>query len=446
MGWRLTPAMARQSKSDGQPPSRPATSAWTALWKIASRSKNPLDSSSRSLAHPFRFFPWLVVAIVLWGVALSPFSSFVKFSRAISQTTDSSSIIQAALEHSIVRGHQRRFLEEWRPGSYSASPPRQDIGPIERLSLPVAVSAPGDMKAALNRVLDERGVPAARSDCSQCLKVTWKNSGEDSAWSAWVHPHPGSDSDIPQVQAPDPDELSLAVEGLIREAIAYLPSPSSITLAPVGQDQAVREGLLLSARFAIHMIVLVAVWLMVLAAGSMIGAMWDRRRTLGELEVLVGAHHPPWVAYLGLTVRHSMVALIIYSALLVVLRVFGLPVHWPFLLAMTPLAVSLVFLFSLWSVFITTVIHHPRGRSYARILLSPLTLSVVWALRLLFVWTALKAYRPLQFIEGFESILSSWPWLLAAVPLVWGVSAVLWTLIEWRMGRRREGLREAKRS
>lgn len=435
----------QSSTFDGKSSHRP--SPWRALWWVATRSPNPLVKSSRALFHPARFLPWLALAVLLWGCLFFPFWSMVSFSKSIDTAPGAGSLISAALEASQVRGHQRRFLEGLSDGALgSSTPPKVDTTTLASLSLPVHVQAPQPMASALYDVLRAHHIDRAGADCDRCVVVAWKNSREGAVWSAQVKPSSLLLSSSPQAPAPDTEQLLSSLQQLIRQALTALPSPSPITLAPATLDASLREGLLLGVRFATHLLVAMLCWFLIAGASASVGAAWDRRRTNGDLEALVGAFHPPWVSYLGLAFRSLTIVLLIYLALMIVLAVFGLPIHWPLLLGLIPVLMSAVVFFGLWSVFITTVFHHPRGRNFAQLLFSPFTLWVVWVIRVGVVWGALKASQPLRFIDAFESALSSWPWVWVLLPPMWLGSGLLWLLIEWRMGPRREGLREAKRS
>lgn len=427
----------------------PRPSAWKALWQVSTRGLRPLKPSDRSLLHPYRFIPWLAVVVAVMLALLYPVFSGLTFARNLDQASDVSAAIELALSQADTTSHQRRFLQAWvevAPASGREPSEDVDVSLLQELMLPLAIDAPPQITQALHEVMDEHQIESADLDCRRCVVVTWKNLREGPSWSALVRPASLASMDGPHAPPVDAPRLSHLVEALVRQAVNRLPAPPPIILAPDGQVNAVKEGLLLSIRFGAHLVVMAVLWFLAVGAGAVVGSIWDRRRTHGELEVLVGAYHPPWVSYLGLIARQLPKLLLVYVAMLIVLLVFRLPVHWPFLLAMFPTIVSVFVLSGLWSVFLTSLFHHPKGRNVAQVLLSPLTLTFIWASRVLLVFGALKAYQPLRFIEGFESLLNAWHWWWVPPPGLWLASVGLWALIEWRMGPRREGLREAKRS
>lgn len=375
-----------------------------------------------------------MAVLMLVSIPMYPSVSLLK---KLGDAESEGQVIRTALSSDRVRGHQREFLSQLE----LVMDIDEEVHHKGKIPLPVSVVAPAPVQEALEEKLADHAIAPASPDCVGCVRLEWV---EMVGWNYRVVPSSRSETVESALAGLSIDELEGRLESFIREGLILLPGPPEIILDPEQAYEAMAEGFVLSARFGTHMMLLFVFLLFPLVAGGTVGLSWERKRRSSALEPLVFTHHPPWVAYLGEIIREAGFIVPVMLGSLAVVWVYSLPVHWPFLLALLPFGLSLYVLSSVWGLLATVLFHHPQGRMLSKLALSPLFLGVVWALRLTMLWAAMKAFRPISFISQAESILQSSHLLLLAIPPMLALTWVLALLVNKRMGRRREGLRETK--
>lgn len=375
--------------------------------------------------------------MIVMAIVTIPFYPSVKMAREAGAAQTEAKVIGTALSYKSIRGRQREFLHQLEMGLDLPSRDQKYI----QVPFPVSVSAPSRVQNALEEKISVHAKSHAPPDCTGCVRIEWVDR---LGWSYKVIPGETDESVDSFLGNTSTEELEEALKGFIRESLLLLPAPPRVIIAPEIAHEALAQGVALSVRFGTHMILGVAFLVFPMMVGGSIGLGWDRNRNNAALEPLVFAYHPPWVAYTGKILSEVRFALIPMMAATALVWLYGIPVHWPFLLSVFLLGVSLYFLSSVWGLMATVLFHNPRGRAFAKIAMSPITFAILWAIRLTFVWAAMKAFQPISFIERAEGVFEKWDLVLWAIPAALALTYCLALVVNKRMGVRREGLREAK--
>ena len=300
---------------------------------------------------------------------------------------------------------------------------------------PVFVSAPSDITALMHPALEKLGFTLSLSSCAECASLTWN---EAKGWK--LSPPPGT-------RQADVDEM----QWTIVRATVYATGVASqsekrpiVDVDPTTFTKDAQAILVRAFEVFLHLILVFIAWISLWSAGF-VGYFWDRSRRLGTLEPFVSALQPPWVMYGASILRAARGALIVLCVICATAALWGLPLQWKLvgaLILFVPVGVCMV---GLWGMLATVLFHHERGRMFARLALSPLTMMLALGVRVFIVWMALQSTNPVRanalgiwFLEN-----GHWP-ILASIPIFLAISAGLFWLINWRIGPRREGLRVCK--
>lgn len=298
--------------------------------------------------------------------------------------------------------------------------------------LPVLfVGAPEPLREATSQALVSRGGKVASSDCTDCVVMTW-NSGR--GWNAHLRGGAsGTDGDLPVLLS------AMAIRKGLYDAH---PLPG-ITIDPEAILPAAKALLSSSIAGLSAMFLMFCCWAVVLTMSAH-GYRWDLWRNAGFLEPWVMVVHSPWVLFLSQLLRHMFLAWIVFAVVLSMAFLFGLPLSWRFTATLLLLLPVFSLFVGLWGFLATVMFHHRRGRMLARIFLSPALLLIGWGLRLFLAWGVLRMEQPFLAWQKVSQLDQSVPWALGLVPFLLAGCGLLALLIQWRLGRRREGLRQAK--
>ena len=290
------------------------------------------------------------------------------------------------------------------------------------------VGAPPELAAATGQALLSRGGRIAAPDCKDCVVLTW-------------YPGRGWHATLRGQGSPD-DRKILSVANAIKKGLLDKSSPPAIVMTEEAAFPAARSLLSSTLSVASTAYLIMVAWLAVISTG-MRGYQWDMWRSGGLLEPWVMAFHPPWVLFLGQLARHILLACGIYLVVLAVGWLISAPIYWRMALVLFALLPFLALFVGLWGLLATVLFHHPRGRMFARFALSPVVVGLAWGIRVVVAWLALRSQEPFVAWSSFGR-LSDWVvsalWMIPALLLG---SCVLWLVIAFRIGSRREGLRRA---
>ena len=300
---------------------------------------------------------------------------------------------------------------------------------------PIAVVAPADIKENTTGVLRALGVEVVNSDCQSCL-VIFRASAQDRYWRVSTR---NISVDRDYINA-----LSAHVFIEVHKHASQLKS-TPFAIAPVvikkseilPSIQSVAQYLFSSM---INVIAILIWWAAVTGPG-LLGYSWDIKRMRGHLEFLVLARQPIWVLYGASIYQNVKWIMVVLTIMLVLALCWQIPLHWGLMLALWIAAPFMIVFMSMWSLLATVMFHHAQGRMFARLLLSPLPFCLLWCIRLSVLWAAYKVAQPLQAWDWFHQVPQHWPMVLALPVVVTLAIIVLFHLINWRIGPRREGLR-----
>ena len=292
------------------------------------------------------------------------------------------------------------------------------------------VNATGGARAGMTDLLRASGGQISDTQCPTCITLTWLD-GKPERW--WV------------VDGGDPKQHADIV-ARIRLAAIFLgqsdTTDSRLTIPTDTLTPAAKTVFTQMFATLMHGMLFALAWSTIVVSG-LVGVVWDINRSRGALEPWACALHPPWVLYGSKIWTASKWSSIVFGTAVLLCVLWGLPVRWSFVLPLWAIVATGSAMMGAYSMLTTVLFHSPNGRLFARLALSPLTLGVVWAIRIAVVWGAIRATRPLHAYATSQQVLDN-GWVL------WGVAAacalitalVLW-VVHWRIGARRQGLRHA---
>lgn len=419
----------------------PELSAWQSLRLLRSgyrRLKDP-DGGFEFGARATKFVTvtFAVVATVVLACLIAAINA--PFYAAHKATVVLQELEHGEVDQSILRKlKQSAFLgKSLSLGALGASSPSSaslnrapGINTLEGVSFWLA-DTPDPWRRSMQGIIEQSGGVVADRPCSgkACLALTrcpscqiWTISGES-------------------------EEAEVETAGKVALAVVNSPlwsdrSRSGLVVEQKIVGPAASRLLTHALSTTLHLGLIFVAWAMLVSAGF-VGVLWDMQRTKGALEPWVCCVHQPWVIYGSKIFTHTKWASIGYLTILGLSLVWSLPIHWPFALGIFALVLAGCPMVAAWSMLVTVLFHSVNGRQFARIVLSPITLGVAWSIRVFVLWGVMKIDNPLRAYALTHEILDRWPMLWAVAVAFALVAAALFWLVNWRIGRRRHGLRRA---
>lgn len=303
----------------------------------------------------------------------------------------------------------------------------------ERPSIPVVlIGAEEPWSAWVRRGLEKEGFVLHEQPCARCVRLEWNSTG-------WTYRVPAA-----QVKATEAvrDRLKRTLAWAKRYGLEGIASERvRIPAEDLGADMKAVAWVWLD--FCLHASFALLAWLLIWSSGY-VGLSWDRSRGRGALEPWIMVGHPAWVLYGSRILRMAGFNALIFLVAMLTGWAWGLPLHWPLLLALwvaLPVATLAV---GLWGMLSTVLFHHRSGRLFSRLLFSPMVLLSAWFIRAMVVWMAICATDPPRAYDWAQAFLSSGAWWIGlSIPVLMGISWVLWRGVEWRIGSSGLGLRRS---
>lgn len=337
-------------------------------------------------------------------------------------------------------------LQTWGPASLQLRPQIQEMQLNARFrqisqsptgpSIPVALVGPDDMTQLMRQILRHGSVEEVDPDsvCNSCVVLEWFPS---QGWHAqYIPPAQPLDDQVDAEQ-----EILLIISSIRKGVLAQeQASPPIIKIASSQSRAAIFSAIASSLVGLSHFILLALSWMMIMSMGLR-GYQWDMHRSTGRLEPWVVSQHPTWVIYLSQLARQAFACFFLFGGFLLLCHIHDVPLVWSWAFsawAVLPFACMFV---GIWGMLATVLFHHSKGRMFARLLLSPVIVGMFWAFRLMAIYMALRWQEPFVAWQSLDKVVSSWPYLLAAIPTIALASFALIALVQWRIGPRRQGLR-----
>lgn len=341
-------------------------------------------------------------------------------------------------------GYERVLIQKMRKSSNESKMRKEDKAKFNELlnkieALPsavprISITAPPNISKVMGVGLVRHGFVVVHEPCASCIPLTWRQEG------GWRY-------DLPEGTN---EEYSDAIQWKITRSALYafeLANKNQITSLEVDKSTLIKDAQAVLLRMFVIFINLAMVFVawILLWSGGLVGGLWEMERSEGALEPIATAIHPPWVLFCADIARSSRTSFIIFAVICATGVLWGLPLQWNILVTLLLFVPAGVFMVGLWGMLSTVIFHHKSGRRYARLLFSPLTLLMALGGRVFILAIALQSTNPVRanamgmwFLENGQ-----WP-ILAAIPVVILISALLLGIINWRIGVRREGLRMCK--
>lgn len=305
-----------------------------------------------------------------------------------------------------------------------------------RLDMDVALIGPVDMVQAMAGILESQNVNLVDTPCQECMTLEWfPNQG-------WFARYIFDVEKVEEDQAKIVKTQTMLLIARIREGVGQ--QQEKVPAFFVNEEQAAQAMIGLggaSFRGLGYALLLTCTWLLVVAI-IFIGIRWDLMRATGRLEPWAVACHHPWVMYLSQIIKHSLASFLFLGIVLLAFWVFDFPLAWKWVLSVWLVLPFLCLVVGQWGIFSTVLFHHPRGRMFARLTLSPIVFCFFWSLRLFSVYLALRWRHPIEEWKIMEDLNNQWMYIFLAIPLLVVIWFVLFKLTNWRIGPRREGMRK----
>lgn len=323
-------------------------------------------------------------------------------------------------------------------GEHSPSDQKSQIdadAPLVNANLsPLMIHGPPEVAEILKRELSALGAPLAAPGCRDCVEVRWE---DEKGWRI----------EAPTARRDKIEATRDAIETVlfkIARSDEFVNSAQTLDMDPETLSAEARAVLIRAFEVFAHIVLCVFAWMMIWS-GGFVGVSFDQQRSKGTLEPFACAIHPPWVFYGYKLIRACRNVGIFFAFVCLTAALWGLPLHWNIvgaLILFVPVGVCMI---GLWSMLSTVLFHHESGRMFARIALSPVTLLIAFLVRIFIIWVALKSTNPIRANAMGMWFLENGHWvILGAIPVMLAISVVLFILVNWRIGVRREGMRVCK--
>lgn len=181
-------------------------------------------------------------------------------------------------------------------------------------------------------------------------------------------------------------------------------------------------------------ILIILAYIMMLFKGSMVGVEWDMDRTSGRLEPWTLVSEPLWALYIGQALGGALQAAVLLLASFTLAKLCGFGIPWGLGLAIVWMVSCISILVGVYGVLATMMFRHRFGRTFSRILLSPLNLMLFSGYYML----QKEGGSPVgQWVMGYPALI-----IVISGVVTFLAAMILIPIIEWRIGARREGLRK----
>lgn len=405
------------------------TSALRALWLLFI----PTPSTSPEANRTWWKLPSGVWKFLIFSLVLALFGSFIL------------SGLGRAYEASSNPGQAEvGQLHTWGPARYHLRPQIREMELNTRFRQlsqstsvppppPVVLIGPEQMTQTMRQIMRHGDLNEVGLPCRGCVILEWFPSR---GWHAQYVPDPNADTPT------DGEQEVLLIIDLVRRGVmsSENTAPPAVKIDPSQSRQAVFGAVSSSLVGLSHFILLALAWMMIMSMGLR-GYQWDMHRSTGRLEPWVVVQHPAWVIYLSQLARQACACFFLFGVFLLLCHIHSIPLVWPWAFsawAVLPFACMVV---GIWGMLATVLFHHPKGRMFARLLLSPVIVGMFWALRLMAVYMALRLQSPFLAWQNLDDIINAWPYLLLSIPFLLATSFLLLGIVQWRIGPRRQGLR-----
>lgn len=299
----------------------------------------------------------------------------------------------------------------------------------------VYLDAPEQMFAPMSFGLEAEGFQVSAIQCPGCIHMRWDDL------HGWVYEN--SEEFDPEQNLEVMRKAKAAAIAGSRVGLLYSEN-TKLALDPETMNEDVQVFARTSMDMVVHACMFFIAWGMLWVAGA-VGLNWDKERNSGYLEPYILSTHPPWVLYSARIIRATGAIVALFLGFGLIALLWRTPLHWNLFLSLALFLPVGVVMVGLWSMLASVLFRRPRGRLFAKIALSPVTILIVWAVRVAFIWTALQANEPLRAIRLANSFMDNGHIYILLLTLVMAiVSVVLFFLVNLRVGNLRQGLAAPK--
>jgi len=407
-----------------------ATPPWRALLQLVAGPSLAFKDASRWYSKT-NLIVSIMIAALIFVMGLFPLYQIKQGVTALDG--DNVGEVYEFIKKSVNQQQALHYLAQ--QGRSQNTEKSQEESPFPSLPFPITIDEGVPAQDNIENILKDFDIRTENNNCTDCVKLRYNNG----YWS-WL-PQIGKIV-AGQDFVDHAKDYQAFTERLQYELINRQPPAIVIGVPSLGEE--VKNLTLRSLYIMTHLLFFVFVGVIALGAGGFVGAKWDFYRSMGVLEYITSAQHRPWVLYMSMIGKILRWVVLAYVGMVLALTLYGRHLSWPVVISMFPFIISLFIFSSLWGILTTVLFHHPKGRFFAKVLLSPFTILFTWIVRLAVVWSAMKSKELIGALDGFQALLDYWPVLWVIMPALWLASFGLFVLINQKIGVRGEGLRETK--